>query len=368
MDELDAIEKKALEQALSARDQKERAEALEIAKTVTEKRKMMKETEKIEVDSKEAFREFRFGRTKHWAAMLTPLLAVALTGVALILQSRQFNQTAKLQIDANEESQWRDAIKNLSIKDPSTTLVSAFAMHSFFDSPHHGVQARTIASTLLPHVDVPDGFDNIFFDLLDTANTSNQGHVVAIAKTLLNSQMDLYHINVLMSRPTLLDFQLLREMLGDDDPPDFIQADPASRRQSAANAWMLDSISDGLNGIWINKSAVPRGTDLGGVIFEHGQFNEFDFSNANLQGGALYHADFKRTNFAGATFTRKLVSNVTLDGANLSGVEDFAESKWEYSNWWKAKCISKELLEYLEQNDATAGPENKREANAISCH
>lgn len=130
---------------------------------------------------------------------------------------------------------------------------------------------------------------------------------------------------------------------------------------------MLDSISDGLNGIRMNKNAVPKGTDLDGVIFRTWPVQWVDFSNANLQGGALYHADFKRTNFAGATLTTKLVSNVTLDGTNPSGVEDFAESKWRYSKWWKAKCISKELLQYLEQNDATTGPENKREANAISC-
>lgn len=368
MDELDIIEKKALEQAMSAANLKDLAQALEIAKAVTEKRKMEKETEKIGLDAKEASVEFKFSRTKYWAAAVTPILAVFLTGVALVLQSQQFGASAKLQIDANEESQWRDAIKNISFKDPGTTLVSAFGMHSFFDSPRYSTQARTIAATLLPHVDNPDGFDNVFFDLLDTVNTSGQGHVIAMAKTLFNSQMDLYRVNELVNRPTAVNFQTLREMLGDDDPPNFIQANSTSRRQAAASAWMLDSISDGLESLWINKNAMPKGADLGGVVFEHGQFNELDFSNANLQGGALYHADFKDTNFAGATFTRKLVSNVTFDGANLSGVEDFAESKWEYSNWWKAKCISKELLEYLEKNDATADPENKRAGNGISCH
>lgn len=82
---------------------------------------------------------------------------------------------------------------------------------------------------------------------------------------------------------------------------------------------MLDSISDGLNGIRMNKNAVPKGTDLDGVIFRTWPVQWVDFSNANLQGGALYHADFKRTNFAGATLTTKLVSNVTLDGTNPSG-------------------------------------------------
>jgi len=89
--------------------------------------------------------------------------------------------------------------------------------------------------------------DNIFFDLTDAANTANQAHIIAIAKTLFSSQTDLYRVNVLPNRPKLLESQTLKEMLGDDDPPEFIQEDVMSRRQAAANAWMLDSASDGLN-------------------------------------------------------------------------------------------------------------------------
>lgn len=369
MGELDIIEKKALEQAAAAEAQKERTEALEIAKTIIETRKLAAETEKIRLDAKEVSREYKFGRAAHWASMLTPLLAVALTALTLYNQSRQFSETAKLQADGSEESEWRDAVKNLSMKDARTTLLGAFSMHGFFNSPNHANQARTIAATLLPHVDISDGFDNIFFDILDATNASNQVHVVAIGKTLFNLQMDLFRVSVLANRPSQLDFQTLREMLGDDDPPDFISKESASRLDAGARAWMLDSVSDGLSALWTNnKAAGPRGLDLGGVVLEDGQFNDLDFSNTNLQGGALFNADFKRTRFAGATFTRKLVSNVTLDEADLSGVKNFEESKWEHANWWKAKCISRELLEYLKTNDATASPENKQEGNAISCH
>jgi len=368
MDQLEIIEKKALEQAASATDLRERADAMEIAKSVSEKRKLVEETKKTALEAEEASRERKFARTKHWAATMTPLLAVFLTGAALVLQSQQFSASARLQINANEESQWHDALQNLSFKDPATALTGAFGMHSFFDSPLYSTQAQVVAAALLPHVDNPDGFDDVFFDLTDTANAGNQAHVIAVAKTLFSSQMDLYRVNVLVNRPTLLDFQTLREMLGDEDPPAFIQGDATSRRQAAASAWMLDSASDGLNDIWTRKSASPQGTDLSGVVLENANFGGLDFSNAVMQGGALYNADFTNAKFAGAVFRRRLVSDVILDGTDLSGVEDFAESKWERSDWWRAKCISKELLDYLEKNDATASPENKQAGNAISCH
>ena len=367
MDELDAIEKKALEQAVASDDLEVRRKAMEIATAVSEKRNLMMETTKILLDTKEASLEYKFGRTKYWASTLTPLFAVLLTGAALLAQTWQYQSSAKLQVDVSEESQWRDAIKNVSMKDTGTTLISAFAMRTFFDSPHYSVQARTVAATLLPHVDNPDGFDNVLFDMLYDNSKSNQSHIVAVAKTLFNSQLDLYRVSVLANQPVKLEFGTLREILGDDDPPIFIQQDIASRKQAVAAAWMLDSVSDGLHDLWVSKSGTPQGMDLGGVVLEFGQFDGLDFSHANLRGGALYHADFKGVNFAGSSFTRKLISNVSLDGADLSGVTDFADSKWEYTNWWKAKCVSAELLAYLEKNDGTATSENRREAHSLLC-
>jgi hypothetical protein len=367
VDELSAIEKKALEQAAASDDLEVRRKAMEIANAVSEKRKVMTETAKLLLDTKEASRESKFGRTRYWAGTLTPLLAVFLTGATLLMQTWQYQSSAKLQVDANEDSQWRDAIKNVSMRDTGTTLISAFAMRTFFDSSHYSLQARTVAATLLPHVDNPDGFDNVFFDMLDDNSKPNQAHIVAIAKTIFNSQLDLYHVNVLASQPVKLEFATLKEILGEDDPPTFIQQDPASRKQAVASAWMLDSVSDGLHDLWVSKNGTPQGMDLGGVVLEFGQFDGLDFSRTNLRGGALYHSDFKGVNFTGASFTRKLISNVTLDGADLKGVTDFEESRWEYTNWWKAKCLSPELLAYLEKNDSTATLQNRHEAHSVLC-
>ena len=87
-DELSAIEKKALEQA-AADDLEVRRKAMEIANAVSEKRKVMKETAKLLLDTKEASRESKFGRTRYWAGTPTPPLAVFLTGATLLMQTWQ---------------------------------------------------------------------------------------------------------------------------------------------------------------------------------------------------------------------------------------------------------------------------------------
>jgi len=371
-DALDTIEKRAVEQAESSQDPDFTAKALDIAKTVSEMRKLRSETEKITLDANEASREHKAAATRYYMTILTTTSAVALAAATLgfqIWQQRSNTElqtdTQKLQIDANEDSQWRDTVKTLN--SPGTTLVSAFEMGSFFYSKHHSMQARNIAATLLPTLDNPDAFDTVLFDMLDYDDASNGRHIIAISRTVFNSQLDLYGINVGMKQPLRLDFPTLKKILGDDEPPNFISQDVASRKRASVAPWMLDSVSAALLDLWLTKKATP-GKDLGGIVLENGNFNGLDFSHIDLKGGAFYNATFTGANFAGTDFTRRLISHANVAGADLSGVVDFSESKWELTNWWDAKCLSEVLLHYLENNDATASSENKAKAHAISCH
>lgn len=348
--EMDALERNALEQALSATDPKQREEALRIAHAVAQRRKLEKELVKMESEAKE---RSKLGRAKVWAGVLTPLLAVALTGATLIL-----NVTGK------EESLWCDAVNRISIKTPADTMVSAFSMQNYFDSKH-GDEARILASTLLPYVDNPDGFDHVFFNLLHKVDSTNQVYVAAIGRALLSQQMDVYRLPVLVNRPGVADSSALGSMLGDEELPDEIQQDQENRRKAQVNAWMLGSVSDGLRDLWGSKKAAPKKLELSGVVLEHGDFTNLDFSSANMKGGAVYDCNFGATNLSGAQLSRKVISHVTFDKANLSEIKDFERSKWEHSNWWKANCISSELLTYLEANDATATDSEKQEAYQI---
>jgi len=365
--DLDTIEKKALEQAVSLDDLESRAKAFEIAKAVSETRKLRSETEKITSDAEGASLERKSAKTRYYVTIGTTISAAVLAALTLGFQISQLVSTIKLQtdaqnlqIEANEESQWRDAVKTLS--NPGTPLASAFEMSSFFYSKHHSMQARNIAATLLPTLDNADAFDTVLFDMLDYDDASNGRHIVAISRTVFRSQLDLYRINVGMKQQLGLDFPTLNKILGDDEPPEFIQQDATSRKRASTAAWMLDSVSGALLDLWVTKKATP-GKDLGEVVLENGKFDGLDFSHIDLRGGAFYNASFKGASFVGADFRRRLISNADLGQADLSGVVSLAESKWEVTNWWEAKCLSQQLFDYLENNDVTATPENKRAAH-----
>jgi uncharacterized protein YjbI with pentapeptide repeats len=70
------------------------------------------------------------------------------------------------------------------------------------------------------------------------------------------------------------------------------------------------------------------------VDFDRSVFSDADLSNAKL---------------AKANLTKTGFRNVKLTGADLSGIKKFEQSTWQNVEWWKAKCISPELYDYLEQ-------------------
>ncbi len=380
-DDLDEIEAKALNNAKSSENLTETAKSLEIVKLVRETRKLRSEVGKIALDAKEAFPEYKRGRLKYLATKMapyTPLFAVVLTATTLIFQGYIWHSDQRHQTEAHEESQWREAVKNISLKDSDTALVGALGVHSFFASENHPRQARKVAAVLLPHVDDVIGFDTILFDMLDLVDSAApedkdimQGQIIDISKAVFNSQLDRYGVNR-GAQHLSLDFRMLRQMLGDDEPPAPILQDDTKHTKAFAAAWKLSSVSTVLQTLWTDKGLSPQGADLGGVVLVgkgsgEREFSKLNFSNLKMAGGAFYKANFMEANFTGADLSRKLISGVNLAAADLRSVE-FAGSKWEHTNWWEAKCISTSLLAYLEEIDDTATSENKAAAHKISCH
>ncbi len=364
---LDTIEEKALATAVWSQDQDVIAKTLDIAKSVSEKRKLIMEAKKIDLEAEGAAFEHKHARAKYWATVLLPTIA---TAIAISFQAWQFSSSSKQQTSANEDSQWRGAIGSVSLESSNKALVGAFVMDGFFDSSHHSMQARNVAAALLPQLDNTDAFDKVLFDMIDYPDTP-QSHILGIARAIFVSELDLYKVNVSKKHPLKLDFKTVKQILSEYDQPDFIQRDDAKRKRAFAAGWELASVSDALQELWTrqtpNKRVTPREQNLEQVVLAFDDFQGLDFSKAILIGGAFYKTQFKDVSFVGANLRRRLFSGVALDGADLCGITDFDESKWEDTNWWQAKHISKELLDYLEKNDPVAFSNHKDAARKISC-
>ena len=281
--------------------------------------------------------------------------ALILAAATLLGQTAQFFYTDREQRIANQDTQWREAVKNLSFQDPHAPLVNALSMQGFFGSTEYGQQAISIAIADLPliHSD-PQGFDEVFFELVDNhTDSSNQDSIFGISRTILDSQQTLYASYAVTSLQDTRSAVALDSMLGGPSLTDF-QSNSQSHsncQQAATASWELDSVSQGLHSLWVDTKLSPADADLGAIVLENGDFHTIRFSGAGLGNAVIYKVRFDGVDFGSAKLRNSLMRHVCLNGADLSQVTDFGQSQWTDTNWWQA-TLSKRLKDYLTNYNA----------------
>jgi hypothetical protein len=271
----------------------------------------------------------------------------AFIGTILLSVSTLFYQST-LQRDASEDEQWREALKSVSFKDPLSSQISALSMQGFFSSRRYGSQAREIASILLTNVPNVNAFDEVM-ERMGPAHTdsTNFGDLVGIGQMLGLTQRARFHIQGAASRENT---PFLMEAVS------AIEANPKNlddkEQQTRVAAWQLDTTSSTLRNVWTNNDPQKRlspaaDQSLQAVVLENANFEDLDFTGAHFNWGILYNASFKRAHFNRATLRDVYIYKVALDDADFSGVTVYDGSRWENSNWWDAKCIPQQMLDYL---------------------
>jgi Pentapeptide repeats (8 copies) len=359
MNNTSGLEDAALKHAAEATDPDLQLKYLNIAKTLGEARN--------------AAIDCRFARTRFWASTVTPILALVITGLTFVVtvsmqskqfratmeaQSGQFQKTADSQSAANEDSKWKDAIGRVSVKDPASALVGAFAMQGFFyrKGPYRD-QARSIAADLLPLVRDVQAFDELVTAIEVDSTNDDQFKLIGIGQMISFAQREGHGVTGAASIkgpgvPPFLDYDIVSIKM---NPTSETKMDPESTKVAA---WELDTVSHFLKKLWNDpqKMAEPKGQNLTGVVLEDAMsdeaFDGLDFSGATLEAAVLYRARFKNSIFRAANFKNALVQDASLDGADLSGITRVEGSVWKgTTNWWDAKCVSPELLDHLMRTD-----------------
>ena len=100
-------------------------------------------------------------RTTAIVAWIPIMVVVALAFMAISEQRKQSERLAVLQREANEDAQWREALKLVSFRDPASAQIGVLAMQGFFGSSQYSSQARAIAGLLLPSVSSVYAFDEV---------------------------------------------------------------------------------------------------------------------------------------------------------------------------------------------------------------
>ncbi|MGA1987272.1 MAG: pentapeptide repeat-containing protein [Candidatus Sulfotelmatobacter sp.] len=318
----------------------------------------------------------RLQRWRDISSSAVPILALVVTALTVILQTRQFRQTLTQQVEqfgrterqqaeAHEDTEWREALKDVSFKDPRSSLVGAFAMQGFFNNPRYRDQAREIASGLLANTINVSSFDEILTNMRDKTDGSNLAHMTSLAQMLGFAQRAKHRMKGAAS-VTTAPFLTKDVDEIDPNPKDF---EHNADQQLKVAAWEIDSVSQFLRQLWRdpNKGLSPQHYVLTGTVLENGDFDNLDFSGSHLDFGILYNATFRNVHFKDATLKDLFVRHVNLEGADFSGVSEVTGSRWEDTNWWRAKCVPPAMLEYLVQQTKHAVSQDDRMTLARNC-
>jgi len=342
------IERKAIERALRSHSLEEVKTAVQIIAAVADKRRDLYSLEQ-DCDERKKRQQSGLRRwLRSFADFLSPnvaAFAALATAIALISQVIIAGTTAKSQKQAQEDSQWRDAMKSVKLSAPDDALMGAFEMQSFFDSKQYGRHARSIVTTLLPEVEAPTGFDVVFFNLAHRVcnNTSQE----CAPDPALNAeiQQDLLGIGrmVAVHDRDLFESVVPEGCMGANckaekfrqfvkDPETFFPEKNPDKYQLGlawSYSWELDSVSNAMIRLWSgpHRALQPQGTNLAGIVISGGDLSATNFSGANLAGAHIWGA--------------------IVTDADFTGVPTPDDSDWQDTNWWRAKVMSCALANYL---------------------
>ena len=308
-------------------------------------------------------------RTTAFAALIAVIGVAALAFVTISEQRKQSERLAVLQREANEDAQWREALKSVSFRDPASSQMGVFAMQGFFGSPQYSSQARAIAALLLPNVSNVYAFDEVLATMGPPhTDRGNYHDLTGIAQMLGLDQRAKFHISGAASRKNT---PFLMESRGamKANPKDF---DRDKDQQTRVAAWELDTVSRTLTSVWTDKDPQkrlsPSGSNLSGAVLENASLDGLDFTASDFSFGILFNSSFKGARFDRATLKDTFLRKVALDDADFNGVKVYSGSKWEDANWWDAKCIPQPLLDYLLEADSHPVTEETKSKLVANCH
>jgi hypothetical protein len=299
--------------------------------------------------------------TPVWPTVLTSitaLLAVLLTAMTLNNQTKESVERR----DAAEDAQWTEAMKQISLKDASVQT-GIFGIQGFLDSRRHGVQAREVASALLPLTDNKDTFEIVLKGLIQRTNANNQRDLIGIAKTIAYNEWDIFNgLKTSNVPPGCPDDDIVSFLNYIDRCYQFKEGEelPIAKR-AWLYSWEIDSMSDALGKLWQKRlpGVSPSNLNLSAIILENtDNLKGVHFDDTQLEGAVIHLCDLSGAHFDRAKFR----------GAIFHQLQKFEDSTWKDANWWDARSISCSLSKYLAKNYRPSLPDQQARADLLVDH
>jgi len=295
--------------------------------------KTLAEAEKVESEILNAGKSSRFERLKFWIPIVVSLVSTGALVATVIFQVFQFRENTRLTKEAAEDTQWREALKSARVTSGPEGAFGVTLLKSFFDSPRYGEASREVATQILGHMADEDVFNSAFSEVVARTRWWNIKDIALISKQL---QDGFFTVTEKLDRLTER-----RNAIKASVPPD--QVDHRLKSTDDEVELLTREKYTFENEIVQVSTAAVR---LLRTQENQTRSNEYDFVLNGLQ---FAGEDLSNLDFHDAKLRDTVFSNCDVTGCDFGGLteNEFSNSRWNGTAWWKAKRISPELLKYL---------------------
>lgn len=314
--------------------------------------KSASEAQKTELETHNLVAAARSEAVRFWVPIVASFLSVAILGSTLWLQTRQFKEVVEqntrsidqqrealnAQRDANEDTQWREALKLMADK-PGQLMndaASVALLTHFVSSAHVGAQARDFSIFILQYATDPSTFDQLF------SATFRDQSADALHKTAnLNRAL-----TALLKRVQARAAKV--KALADKGNRFISQAGPDGRQSPQAIEDVQEELDTRIDGV--QREISMTGKRLSSMLTAGTTWAPTEFSEA-----LFFDVDLSGRHFKGADLTGTAFIKCNVDGADFSGAKADRIDNWSGTAWWRASRMSKSLIDSLVQQYALAG-------------
>jgi uncharacterized protein YjbI with pentapeptide repeats len=309
MDTLDQLREAALRNLPTGSDPEAIDKAIEQQRTLAETLKLQAEASNTDRLAKADNRRFSL-------TILASLLGALAVLLGLGPQACQIVTNARLQREANDATNLREALKLIASDKPREEQAGSIVLTSLLHSSSQATTARTAVLTALTNSPDEESFDTLLQALADTTTWLNLGDLVDLQHRLLTAIWRASHpsgVAVDNARVTLLQNRELR-----------------------------------LETILVSFLNNPHGKPPACAInLADVTLSDKDLSKLDLRGAILTRASLNNCTLNQESLERADVTYVDLKEATLDNVARANGSKWYATAWWRAASMHPLLVEYL---------------------
>ncbi len=299
-EQLDAIAKKALALAQGSDDPLILEKSASICKLTLEAQHALSDVGTSQSQS-------RGNDWKFLVSNLTPLVAILSLLVTTAFQGYQLSKTSHLQLQQDQNTQWREGIKLFTSDTGPGKLASITFLQSFLDDPRYGTAAR--------------------FLIFDT-----------IASASSNSKTQFLYLITSTFKPTWQNLQNLVDL----DRALYLRVADLQERDEAGTLTDQEKVQ--------YRNLRQNVSFLGNQMAEVLRSPRPENRTIDLRNLDLWDADFSGTNLRGLRLDHTSFVRVALKDADLCDMPSASDLQLPQTAWWEAAHISPDLLGSLQKN------------------